>query len=136
MSPLFGSSLSERIRRSISELSPLGVSIATMPTWLATSSMDLRNAEELLPGSGLYTIPMCATFGTTSLISETHLPPSDGSNGVKPVTAPRPGEALDVMHSERIADHRENGRNVRVLGMQRGHGRVGHCEQNFRLQVD
>jgi hypothetical protein len=80
--------LNERIRRSMSELSPLGVSIEAIPNLLATSSMDLRNPEELLPGPGFYMMPRCTTFGATSLISETHLPPRDGSNGVKPVTLP------------------------------------------------
>jgi hypothetical protein len=59
----------------MSELSPLGVSIDLIPTLFATSSIDLRNAAELLPGSGLYTIPICSTFGATSFKSETHLPP-------------------------------------------------------------
>ena len=61
----------------MSSLSPLGVSIEEMPQ-LTASSIDLRNAEELFPGSGLYTIPMCSTVGATSLISEIHLPPREG----------------------------------------------------------
>ena len=82
------------MRRSMSELSPLGVTIEAIPTLPATSSIDLRHAEELLPGSGLYTIPTFLTFGAASLIRETHLPPSDGSNDVNPVTLPPGREKL------------------------------------------
>ena len=58
--------------------------------------IDLRTAEELLPGSGLYMIPMCSKFGDISLIRATHLPPRDGSNGVKPVTLPPGLEKLST----------------------------------------
>src|SRR5262249_12362537 len=123
MAPLFGLSLSERMRRSMSELSPLGASIETIPTLLATSSIDLRNAEELLPGSGLYTIPICSRLGAASFNRETQLPPRDGSNGVKSSRiAARARKALEVMHFDGVADHGENGRNVRMLSMQCGHG--------------
>src|SRR5674476_660715 len=53
ISPLLGFSFKDRIRRSMPELSPLGLSTDTIPDASAISSIDLRNAAALFPGSGL-----------------------------------------------------------------------------------
>ena len=72
--------------RWISELFVCGVTILLIANDGAALSIARKNDPELLPGSGLKMTPTPSIDGASSFKNDSHLAPSDGSNGVRPVT--------------------------------------------------
>jgi len=76
------------MRTSISCISLTGATLASTPRDTAAALNETRNASIKVADGGLYIKVILPTLGAISFKSSAHLPPSDGTMGVKPVALP------------------------------------------------
>ena len=92
ISPVPDCCSSVAMERSMSASARTSVGIAEIPSVEPAASANCKKDDAFGAVSGLTKIAAPVTVGMISLSNSTHLPPSDGSNGVNPVTFP-PGRS-------------------------------------------